>query len=206
MFIREFSKFPAAILVSGIVFFVAGLVGDLLVNVPPQKQLAIRIEPPPPPPPVTGPAEPVASIAVRLAKADPAAGEAFAKKVCGICHTFTEGGKAIVGPNLYNVVGGPHAHMAGFNYSDGMKAKAGDWTFADLDAWLTKPSAYVPGTRMTFPGIPDPQLRANVIAWLRSLSPDPVPLPAVTEEAAPAKKAELPGRFAAAGQRRPEGR
>ena len=136
--------------------------------------------------------EQVPSIAARLAKADPAAGEAFAKKVCGICHTFAEGGKAVVGPNLYNVVGGPHAHMAGFNYSDGMKAKAGNWTFEDLDSWLTKPSAYVSGTRMTFPGLPDAQMRANVIAFLRSLSPDPVPLPPVTEEAAPTKTGELP--------------
>ncbi len=193
MDIREINKFAAAVLVSGIVFFIAGLVGDLVVRVPPQKQLAIKIEPPPPPPPPSaGPAEQVPSIAARLAKADPAAGEAFAKKICGICHTFTDGGKAVVGPNLYNVVGGPHAHMAGFNYSDGMKSKAGNWTFEDLDAWLTKPSAYVPGTRMTFPGLPDAQMRANVIAFLRSLSAEPVPLPPVTQEAAPARTGELP--------------
>lgn len=192
MDIREINKFAAAVLVSGIVFFIAGLVGDLVVRVPPQKQLAIRIEPPPPPPPTAGPAEQVASIAARLAKADPAAGEAFAKKICVACHTFAEGGKAIVGPNLYNVVGAPHAHMAGFNYSEGMRARTGNWTFEELDAWLTKPSSVVPGTRMAFPGIPDPQLRANVIAWLRTLSAQPVPLPAVTEEAPPPRAGELP--------------
>ena len=80
---------------------------------------------------------------------------------------------AIVGPNLYNVVGGPHAHMAGYAYSAGMKEKTGPWTYEELNKWLYKPAAYVPGTKMAFPGIPDPQLRANVIAWLRSLSPDP---------------------------------
>ena len=54
-----------------------------------------------------------------LANADPKAGEAFAKTICLICHTVNEGGPAIIGPNLYNVVGGPHAHMAGYAYSDG---------------------------------------------------------------------------------------
>ena len=189
MDIRELSKFPAAVLVSGLAFYVAGLLGDVVVHVPPQAQLAIRIEPPPPVP--AGAAEQVPSIAARLAKADPAAGEAFAKQVCGICHSFDEGGKAVIGPNLYNVVGGPHAHMAGFAYSDGMKNRSGNWTFAELDAWLTKPSALVPGTRMTFAGLPNPQLRANVIAWLRTLSPSPVPLPEVTD-AAPVKTGELP--------------
>ncbi len=137
----------------------------------------------------------MASIAVRLAKADVAAGQAFAAKgICSVCHSFNEGGKAVIGPNLYNVVGGPHAHMAGFAYSEGMKNKQGNWTYEDLDAWLTKPSAYVPGTKMTFPGISDPQTRANVIAFLRTLSPNPVPLPEVTENAAPAaaKSAALP--------------
>ena len=90
----------------------------------------------------------MASIAVRLAKANVAAGEAFAAKgICAVCHSFDEGGKAKVGPNLYNVVGGPHAHMAGFPYSDGMKAKAGNWTFEELDTWLTKPSASCPARR-----------------------------------------------------------
>jgi cytochrome c len=118
-----------------------------------------------------------------LAKADPAAGEAYTKTICVACHTFNEGGPAGVGPNLYNVVGGPHAHMAGFNYSAGMKAKQGPWTFAELNAWLYKPSAYVPGTRMIFPGIPNAQTRANVIDYLRTLSHNPVPLPTTEAEA-----------------------
>ncbi len=196
MDIRDLLKIPAAVVVSGITFFVAGLVGDLVVPVSVPKKLAILVEPPPPPPPpTTGPAQPVASIAARLAKADVAAGQAFAAKgICSVCHSFNEGGKAIIGPNLYNVVGGPHAHMAGYPYSEGMKNKPGNWTYEALDEWLTKPSAYVPGTKMTFPGISDPQTRANVIAFLRTLSPDPVPLPEVTETVAPAaaKSAALP--------------
>jgi cytochrome c len=59
-----------------------------------------------------------------------------------------------------------------------MKAKTGPWTFDELNEWLHKPSAYVPGTRMAFAGISNDQQRADVIAYLRSLSPNPVPLPA----------------------------
>ena len=116
-------------------------------------------------------------IAPLLATADPAAGEAYAKKVCAQCHSLNDGGKAIIGPNLYGVVGGPHAHMAGFNYSAALKAKQGLWTYDELFAWLTKPDAYAPGTRMAFPGIKNEKLRLDVIAYLRTLAHDPAPLP-----------------------------
>jgi cytochrome c len=90
---------------------------------------------------------------------------------------FDEGGKAGVGPNLYNIVGAKHARADGFAYSQGLKDLPGSWTYEDLDKWLAKPSALVPGTKMAFGGIPKGQQRADVIAWLRSLSPEPKPLP-----------------------------
>ena len=67
--------------------------------------------------------------------------------------------------------------MPGFAYSDGMKAKGGDWTYADLYTFLTKPSAYVSGTKMTYPGEPDPQKRADIEAYLQKDSDTPVPFP-----------------------------
>jgi cytochrome c len=67
--------------------------------------------------------------------------------------------------------------MEGFNYSSALKAKSGPWTFDELNAWLTKPSAYAPGTKMSFPGINNDQDRANVIDYLHTLSPNPEPLP-----------------------------
>ena len=67
--------------------------------------------------------------------------------------------------------------MEGFNYSTALKSKSGPWTFDELYEWLKKPSAYAPGTRMSFAGIKNPKERADVIAYLRSLSPNPEPLP-----------------------------
>ncbi|HET7879302.1 MAG TPA: cytochrome c family protein [Acetobacteraceae bacterium] len=185
----EVNKVIAAVLVAGIVFFVTGLVGDSLVHETVPRQAAIKIETAQ----TAGPAQPQPTrppLAPLLAKADVAAGDAYAHRVCVACHTFDEGGKAGVGPNLYGVVGAPHGHMAGFNYSTALKDKQGPWTFDELNEWLEKPSAYAPGTRMAFAGIANAQERANVIDWLNTLSPHPEPLP--SPEAPPAAAAPAP--------------
>ena len=100
--------------------------------------------------------------------------------VCQACHTFTKGGPIKVGPNLWGVVGGPADHMAGFKYSAGMHdfgEHGGTWTYENLNKFLTSPKGLVPGTAMTFQGFPKAQDRANVIAYLRTLSDSPIPLP-----------------------------
>jgi len=119
---------------------------------------------------------PATDILPLIAAADPAAGQAIAKK-CNTCHTFDKGAPAKVGPNLWNVVGGPHAHMEGFSYSEAMKSSGGTWDYAALDQFLTNPKAYIPGTKMGFAGLKKPEDRAAVIAYLRTLSDNPVPLP-----------------------------
>jgi cytochrome c len=187
----ELNKAIAAILVAGIVFFVTGTVGTVLVQEHPLAKPAITIDVPEAAAPA-GAAAPAAlpPVANLLAKADPAAGEAATKKLgCVACHTFTDGGKAGLGPNLYGVVGGPHAHMVGFDYSTALKSKTGPWTFDELNEWLNKPSAYAPGTRMSFAGIKNDQERANVIDYLRTLSANPEPLPPPVAETAAAPAA-----------------
>ncbi len=196
----EVNKGIAAVLVAGIVFFLAGMIADNLVRETPLEKPVINIQ--------GAPAEATAStaaakpeelppIAPLLAKADVQAGNKYAHTVCTACHTFDQGGKPLVGPNLYGVVGGPHDHEAGFNYSPALeKFKGQPWTFDDLNHWLDKPSLYAPGTRMTFAGIPSAQQRADVIAYLRTLSPNPVALPApeaAKPAATPAAAAAPPG-------------
>ena len=125
------------------------------------------------------PAEKEPPIAQLLATADPKRGEDSAK-VCQACHTFEKGGPTKVGPNLWGVVGRMRASMPGFDYSGGMKAMGGTWTVEDLNTFLTHPQATVQGTKMTFPGLPRPQVRADVIAYLNTLSDNPQPLPKAT--------------------------
>jgi cytochrome c len=98
-------------------------------------------------------------------------------KQCAICHNFQEGQGPKVGPDLYGVVGRKIASVAGFNYSAALKGVTGTWTFDALNKWLTDPRNDVPGTAMTFAGLQNEKQRADVIAYLDSLSKDPVPLP-----------------------------
>jgi cytochrome c2 len=135
-------------------------------------------------------AQPIGAL---LANADPGAGEASARK-CAACHTFAPGEANKVGPNLFDVVGRPIASHEGYEYSDAMHAFAAEaqtWSFEHLNEYLTDPKGIVPGTKMAFAGLKDDAERANVIAYLRSLSDSPEPLPVVTTaEAAPTADGE----------------
>jgi len=115
-------------------------------------------------------------ITTLLASADVGKGESVFKK-CKACHTVEEGGKNKVGPHLWDVVERPKGSVEGFNYSDGMKAKGGTWTYVDLNTFLTSPKAFVDGTKMGFSGLNKASDRASLILYLRSMSPDPKPLP-----------------------------
>jgi cytochrome c len=109
-------------------------------------------------------------------------------KQCGACHNFQEGQGPKVGPDLFGVVGRQVASKAGFNYSAALKAKGGTWSFDELNKWLKDPRADVPGTAMTFAGLSSEKQRADVVAYLNSLSKSPLPLPATPREGEAEKK------------------
>lgn len=118
-----------------------------------------------------------------LASADAAAGADVFKK-CQACHTVDQGGANGLGPNLWATMGAPLGHVAGFAYSSDLQAKGGNWDWNAMSDWLANPKKFIPGTKMTFAGLGNPQDRANVMAFLNSKSSAPLPLPAAPAAAA----------------------
>jgi cytochrome c len=127
---------------------------------------------------------------VLLAHASVDKGKQIARQ-CEACHTLAKGEPNKVGPNLYSIVGSDRGEgRGGFNFSSAMKSKGGKWSFDELFKFIDDPRGYIPGTAMTFAGIKNPQQRADVIAYLRTLSDSPVPLPKAEAAAKPAEAAK----------------
>ena len=166
----ELNKIVGAILLGGFVLLVSSILAKNLVQ--PERTAMVAPHEGGQAPAEKKP-EPVSPL---LANADVAEGEASFKK-CATCHTAEKGGANKVGPNLWGVVGGPHGHMEGFSYSEALKGKPGNWDYESLNAWLESPKTYAPGTKMTFAGLKKVEDRANLIAWLRTQSDSPPPLP-----------------------------
>jgi cytochrome c len=175
----EWNKIFAAILVVGILVLGSSIVADMLIEPAELKQNAYAIEvtdgsvaevADPNQAPVIDPVSPL------LASASVEHGASLVK-VCSSCHSFEKGGPNKVGPNLWGVVGGPHAHKDDYAYSDAMKKQVGPWDYEALNKFLYKPSLAVPGTKMGFVGYKKVEDRADVIAWLRTQADTPVPLP-----------------------------
>jgi len=111
-----------------------------------------------------------------LAKADAKKGEQDAK-VCLTCHNFEKGAGPKIGPPLWGVVGRPIASVAGFAYSDSLKGVGGNWTYELINKMITNPKSVAADTKMTFPGEKEAARRADILAYLQTLSDSPVPFP-----------------------------
>ena len=175
----EFNKITASFLVALLVAMMGSLLSDHLVH-------PIKLEKPvfvveggeDTPKPGAKPAqdEPLKPIGPLLASASVEKGKEIAKK-CTQCHTFEKGGANRTGPNLWGIIGAKVAHVADFAYSAGFKDKGGNWDYEMLNVLLQKPRAFVQTTKMSFVGLKNDQERADVIAYLNSLSDSPKPLP-----------------------------
>ena len=185
----EVNKFVGAILVGGLVAMVTGSIAHMLVSPKHHEggeMAAISSGAAPEPSAAPAPAaiEPVSPL---LAKADPHKGQQIATK-CQACHDFTKGGPNKIGPNLWGIVGSKPAEVPGYSFSDAMKAREDKpWTYEALNDFLAAPRSFVPGTKMTFAGLPKVEDRADVIAYLRTLADSPLPLPSAADIAAAAK-------------------
>jgi len=108
------------------------------------------------------------ALTARLTAASLEKGAKLTRK-CKACHSFEKGGKAKIGPPLWNIVGAKRAATDGYAYSEAMMAAKGSWTDEELDKFLTKPKKAIPGTKMIFSGFKKPEDRANLIVYLQSL-------------------------------------
>ena len=176
----EWNKIIGAVLASMILAMVSGIIAGTLVKptVPAKPVYVVASAEQPKGQQAAAPAqagpEPIAPL---LAKADAAAGKDETKK-CMVCHTFEKGGPNRIGPNLYNVIGQPIAEgRNGYQFSPALSAHKGQkWTVDELNKWLFNPQEFAKGTKMTFVGLPKAKDRADVVAYLNTLSDSPQPL------------------------------
>lgn len=165
----EFNKIAASVLIAGIVVMLVSNIADILYQ--PNKefkrgyQIAVHED--------VGAAPEkqkpeVLDIATLMSNADAERGKADIKK-CSICHTFNNGGKNKVGPNLWGIVGAKRAHKDDFSYSKALATKGGSWNAEELLKFIHGPRKYLPGTKMAFAGYKKPQDAADVVAYLETL-------------------------------------
>lgn len=115
-------------------------------------------------------------IAPLLAAASVESGEAAARR-CAVCHSFEKGGPNRVGPPLWDILGMEIAAIDGFNYSRALQGLEGSWDVEAMNAFIANPRDFARGTTMAFAGIRSASERADLIAYLRTLSDNPIPLP-----------------------------
>jgi cytochrome c len=175
----EFNKIAGAVLATALVVFGLKELGGAVYHTSAPEKPGFLIEVAEATESAEAPAAgPAVSIGTLLAAADATKGAAVAK-ACMACHDFTKGGPNKVGPNLWDVVDRPIASHEGFAYSEDIKTHAADkWTYENLNTFIHSPKDYVKGTKMGYAGVKKDPARADLIAYLATLSDAPKPFPA----------------------------
>lgn len=173
------NKVAAAVLCAGLLAMTSGFITEQVYHPTPLEKPAFAIAADAtgsaPTQTAAAPSGP-AAIGPLLAAADVGNGEKVAKK-CASCHTFEKGGANKIGPNLWNVVGAKPAAVDGFSYSSALQGLETNWDYDALNKFLYKPKDFAKGTKMTYAGLKKDKDRADLIAYMRSLSDNPKPLP-----------------------------
>ncbi len=177
----EINKIIAAILLTALIVIGIGKFTDILFHTEKPKESAYKIEG------LEITSTQIASssknkveeqinIGELLALGDIVHGEKVFKK-CSACHMIASGGKNMIGPNLWGVIGRTAGAVSDYKYSKAMVAYGKEWNFEEMNAYLIKPQAYIKGTKMAFAGLRKEKDRASVILYMNSKSSSPKPLP-----------------------------
>tara|TARA_B110000967_G_C18775304_1_gene505270 strand:- start:333 stop:884 length:552 start_codon:yes stop_codon:yes gene_type:complete len=179
----ELNKIIAAVLLTVLIVIGIDKFGDILFHIEKPKQSAYKIE---------GldnlegsdknlkligkKVEEKVDISKLLSMGDIGHGEKIFKK-CSACHMNVNGGKNLIGPNLWGVIGRQAASIQDYKYSKALASYSKKWTFEEMNGFLIKPSSYIKGTKMAFAGLRKEKDRASVILYLNTKSSSPLPLP-----------------------------
>jgi len=177
----ELNKIIAAVLLTALIVIGIGKFTDIIFHVEKPKESAYKIEGLEVAS-TSGEAETkekvveVVDIKKLLAMGDLAHGEKVFKK-CSACHQIAPGGKNMIGPNLWSVIGRTAGSVSDYKYSKAMVAYGKEWTFEEMNSYLIKPQSYVKGTKMAFAGLRKEKDRASVILYMNSKGDNPKSLP-----------------------------
>ena len=177
----ELNKIIAAVLMTALIVIGINKLGDLIFHVESPKQSAYKVEGLETSVVKTSSKSEIkevekVDIGQLLALGNLVHGEKVFKK-CSACHMIASGGKNMIGPNLWSVIGRTAGSVSDYKYSKAMVAYGKEWTFEEMNSYLIKPQKYVKGTKMAFAGLRKEKDRASVILFMNSKSSSPKPLP-----------------------------
>ena len=176
----EINKIIAAILLTALIIIGIGKFTDVLFQIEKPEQSAYKIDGLEAASTTTKVSqvktEEKVNISALLAMGNEAHGQKVFKK-CSACHMIASGGKNMIGPNLWSVIGRTAGSVSDYKYSKAMVAYGKEWTFEEMNSYLIKPQAYVKGTKMAFAGLRKEKDRASVILFMNSKGDNPKPLP-----------------------------